>query len=89
MRVSSFCTWVVTYRLGVVFGSLHMQQLCGFDELRNDKGIIRNLIAKINTTAGSLYLYSHIFTMCQNNRVFNIIENSKKIGFFWSFAWSL
>jgi hypothetical protein len=33
-----------------------MQQLHGFDELRNDKGIIQNRIDKINTTATSLYL---------------------------------
>jgi hypothetical protein len=32
--------YVVTYRLDVVFGSLHTQQLHGFDELRNDQGII-------------------------------------------------
>jgi hypothetical protein len=31
---------VVTYRLDLVFGSLHAQQLHGFDELRNDQGII-------------------------------------------------
>jgi hypothetical protein len=33
---------VVTYRLDVVIGSLHTQQLHGFDELRNDQGIIQN-----------------------------------------------
>jgi hypothetical protein len=33
-----------------------MQQLHGFDELRNDQGIIQNRRAKIDTTPMSLYL---------------------------------
>jgi hypothetical protein len=46
---------VVTYRLDVALGSLHTQQLHGFDELRNDKGVIQNRSAKINTTVESLF----------------------------------
>jgi hypothetical protein len=46
---------VVTYRLDVAFESLHSQRLHGFDELRNDQGVIRNRSAKIDTTAVSLY----------------------------------
>jgi hypothetical protein len=42
--------------LDVVFGSLHTQQLRGFDESRNDQGIIQNLSVKISTIAASLYL---------------------------------
>jgi hypothetical protein len=42
----------------VAFGFLHSQQLRGFDELRNDQGVIHNRSAKINTTAASLYQYS-------------------------------
>jgi hypothetical protein len=46
---------VVTYRSDLVFGSLHMQQLHGFDELLIDQGIIRNVKkakpAAKNTTA--------------------------------------
>jgi hypothetical protein len=45
---------LVTYRFDVAFGSLHMQQLHGFDELRNDRGIIRNRGAEIDTAALSL-----------------------------------
>jgi hypothetical protein len=33
---------VVTYRLNVVLGFLLAQQLRGFDESRNDQGIIQN-----------------------------------------------
>jgi hypothetical protein len=46
----------VTYRLDLAFGSLHTQQLHGFDEFRNDQGIIQNRSAKINTTETSNYL---------------------------------
>jgi hypothetical protein len=46
---------VVTYRLDVAFGFLHTQQLRGFDESRNDQGIIQNFSVKINTTIASLY----------------------------------
>jgi hypothetical protein len=52
---------VVTYRLDVVFGSLHAQQPCGFDELRNDEGIIRNRSAKISNTVASHYLPAYSF----------------------------
>jgi hypothetical protein len=47
---------VVTYRLDVAFGSLHTQQLDGFDESRNDQGNIQNYSAKISTIVASLYL---------------------------------
>jgi hypothetical protein len=47
---------MVTYRFNVAFGSLHMQQLHGFDKLRNDQGIIHNRGVKIDTIAVSLYL---------------------------------
>jgi hypothetical protein len=46
---------VVTYRFDVVFGSLHTQQLHGFDELRNDQRIIQNRSAKIDNMAAALY----------------------------------
>jgi hypothetical protein len=49
---------VVTYRLDVVFGSLHTQQLHGFDELRNDQKTIQNRSAKIKKMTTSLYLPS-------------------------------
>jgi hypothetical protein len=45
---------VVTYRLDVAFGSLHMQQLHGIDELRNDHGVIQNRSVKIEKTVVSL-----------------------------------
>jgi hypothetical protein len=50
------CAEVVTYRLNVIFGFLHTQQLHDFDESRNDQGIIQNRTAKINTIVASLYL---------------------------------
>jgi hypothetical protein len=49
---------VVTFRLDIVFGSLHTQQLHGFNELRNDREIIQNRSAKIDKTAASPYLPS-------------------------------
>jgi hypothetical protein len=49
---------VVTYRLDVVIGSLHTQQLHGFDELCNDQGIIQNCNEKIKKIATSLHLPS-------------------------------
>jgi hypothetical protein len=45
---------VVTYRWDVAFVFLHTQQLRGFDESRNDQGIIQNRSAKINTIGVSL-----------------------------------
>jgi hypothetical protein len=47
---------VVTYRLAIAVGSVKMQQLHGFDELRNDEVINRNRGAKIVTTALPLCL---------------------------------
>jgi hypothetical protein len=46
---------VATYRLNVAFGSLHMQQLHGFDELRNDQGIIRNRSEKKKSSRVTLF----------------------------------
>jgi hypothetical protein len=40
---------VVTYRLDNISWSLHMHQLHGFDELRNEQGIIRNRSPNIDT----------------------------------------
>jgi hypothetical protein len=40
----------------VVFGSLHAQQLHGFDELRHDQGIFQNRSVKPDKMAESLYL---------------------------------
>jgi hypothetical protein len=54
---------VVTYRLDVVLGSLHTQQLHGFDEFCNDQAIIQNRSAKMNTTASSLYLPASPFSL--------------------------
>jgi hypothetical protein len=53
---------VVTYLHDAAFGSLHTQQLHGFDELRNDQGIIQNRSAKTNTTPASLYLPASSFS---------------------------
>jgi hypothetical protein len=47
---------VVTFRLDVAFGSLHMQQLHGFDELRKDQGIIQNRSARIDKTSVLFYI---------------------------------
>jgi hypothetical protein len=46
----------VTYGLDAVLGSLHMQQVYGFHELRNDQGVIRKRSAKIDTVVVALYL---------------------------------
>jgi hypothetical protein len=67
---------VVTYRLDVAFGSLHTQQLHGFDELRNDQGIIQNRSAKIDKMTASFYLPSshssfRLLRLTQKNRVNN------------------
>jgi hypothetical protein len=73
---------VVTYRLDVVFGSLHTQQLRGLDESRNDQGIIQNRSAKINTTVASLYQPASPFSfrilrLAQKNRV---VEKNRANG---------
>jgi hypothetical protein len=47
---------VVTFRFDVAFGSLLVQELTGFDELRNDQGMIRSCTAKTITIMVSLYL---------------------------------
>jgi hypothetical protein len=70
---------VVTYRLDVAFGSLLMQQLHGFDELRNDQPAIRNRSAKIERISVSLYLSAA--------EIIEQIENGKNCAF-WSFRWS-
>jgi hypothetical protein len=64
---------VVTYRLDVVFGSPHTQQLRGFDESRNDQGIIQNHSTKINTKVASLYLPASSLT-------FRILRLAQKNG---------
>jgi hypothetical protein len=51
---------VVTYRLGVAFGSLHTQQLHGFDEFRNDQGNIQNCSDKINTAVHHFIFPHHL-----------------------------
>jgi hypothetical protein len=53
---------VVTYRLDVAFGFLHTQQLRGFDEPRNDQGIIQNRSVKINIITPSLHLPASYFS---------------------------
>jgi hypothetical protein len=45
---------VVNYRLDVVFESLHMPQLNGFAELRNDQAVIRYCTASTKKTMASL-----------------------------------
>jgi hypothetical protein len=50
-----------------------MKQLHGFDELRNDQGMIQNRCAKTDTTVVSLYWSTTIFAFSisstsQNNR---------------------
>jgi hypothetical protein len=49
---------VGTYRLDVAFGSLHMQQLHGFDDLLNDQKVIRNRSAQIDITVATLFIFS-------------------------------
>jgi hypothetical protein len=71
---------VVTYRYDAVLGSLHTQQLHGFDELCNVQGIIHKLSVTINTTFASLYLPAFYFTS-------RILRQTKKIVFFWPFGW--
>jgi hypothetical protein len=64
---------VVTYRLDEVYGSLHTQQLHGFDEFRNDQGAVQNRCAKVDTAVVSLYLPASNFSfriprLAKNNR---------------------
>jgi hypothetical protein len=73
----------VTYRVGVAFGSLHMKQLHGFDELRNDQGIIRNRCAKTRTPVASnlspgSYLSSRFLPP---TKIIKRMENCKKMFF--------
>jgi hypothetical protein len=63
---------VVTYRLDVVLGSLHAQQLHCFDELRDDQGIIQNRRVKPDKMAESLYLLS-------SHSSFRFLRLTKKI----------
>jgi hypothetical protein len=58
----SFRAEVVTYRSDAALGSLDMQQLHGFDELRNNQGVIRKYSAKMDTTAVSLCLSASYFS---------------------------
>jgi hypothetical protein len=53
---------VVTYRLGVAVGSLHTQQLHGFDELRNDHEIIQNRSAKMTKLPHHFFLLASSFS---------------------------
>jgi hypothetical protein len=53
---------VANYRLDAAFGTLHMQQLHGFDELLNDQGIILSCTAKLNTATVSLYFSASYFS---------------------------
>jgi hypothetical protein len=53
---------VVTYRSDVVFVSLHVQRLHGFDEFRNGRWIIQNRSAKADTAALSFYLLASYFS---------------------------
>jgi hypothetical protein len=62
---------VVTYRYDVAFGSLHTQQLHGFDEMRNDQGVIQNRSAKIDKTVASLYLPA-------SSNIFQILRLAQK-----------
>jgi hypothetical protein len=79
---------VVTYRLDVVFGFLHTQQLRRFDEPRNDQGIIQDRSAKINTMATSLYLPASyfIFRILRLAKKNERMENGTNRGF-WPFLW--
>jgi hypothetical protein len=71
----SICAEEVTYRLDVVFGFLHTQQLRGFDESRNDQGLIQNRSAKINATAASLYLPASSFIL----RILRLAQKMERI----------
>jgi hypothetical protein len=62
---------VINYRLDVVVGSLHTQQLHGFDEFCDDQVIIQNLSAQINTALAYLCLLASYFQ-------FSISSTSKK-----------
>jgi hypothetical protein len=74
---------VVTYRLDVVFGFLHTQQVRGFDESRSDQGIIQNRSVKINTIAASLYLPELCFSFSTSSTSHKNRANEKwqKSGF--------
>jgi hypothetical protein len=64
---------VLTYRLDVVFGFLHTQQLRVFDESRNDQRITQNRSAQISTIVSSLYLPASYFS-------FLILQLARKKG---------
>jgi hypothetical protein len=66
---------VVTYRLVVVLGFLHTQQLRGFDESRNDQSITQNRSVKISTIASSLYLPAS----CSSFRILRLAKKSSEL----------
>jgi hypothetical protein len=74
---------VVTYRLDVAVGSLHTQQLHGFDESRNDQVIIQNFSAKINTVAALLYLLASYFIF-RNSSTFSFSPETPPFFFFFN-----
>jgi hypothetical protein len=67
---------VVTYRLDVAFGSLHTQKLHGFEESRNEKEIIQNRSANINTTVASLHLPASFFRF----RILRLAQKMERIN---------
>jgi hypothetical protein len=66
----------------VALGSLHMQQLHGFDKLRDDQGVIRNRSAKIDTTAVSIHLsaLSFSFRFLPLAKIIERMENGTIFG---------
>jgi hypothetical protein len=80
---------IVTYRFDVVLESLHMQQLHGFDELRNDQAITRNRNATIGRTLLLLYLSAPYFSFrlypLAKIPLAKIFMGNGLNRFFWSF----
>jgi hypothetical protein len=79
-------------RRDVHFGSLHMQQLHAFDELRIDQGIIRFRSAKIDTwnncrfTSFVRIIFDFRSISSTSQKIFERIENGKNLVFL-SFRW--
>jgi hypothetical protein len=74
---------VVTYRLDVAVGSLYMQQLHGFDELRNDQVTIQNRSVKMDTAVISLYISASYFRfrLLPLAKIIERMENGKIVLF--------
>jgi hypothetical protein len=79
---------VVTYSLVVIFGSLHTQQLRGFDKFCDDQRVIQNRSAKVDKTVAILDLLASYFSFRFLLLAKNIerMENGKIVCFL-PFGW--